>query len=47
MKICIWCKYGKEQGDEIKKNTLKMTMDARQCPKCGKEGISGTFMVEE
>ncbi len=47
MKICIWCKYGQEEGDRIKEKTLRQTMDARVCPKCGKQGISGTFMEEE
>lgn len=47
MKICIWCKYGEEKANQIKENTLRQTMDYRVCPKCGKEGISGTFMEVE
>lgn len=47
MKICIWCKYGEEKANEIKEKTLRQTMDARTCPKCGKTAISGTFMEEE
>lgn len=47
MRICIWCKYGKDEADKIKESTLKQTMDSNVCPKCGKQGISGTFMIEE
>ena len=47
MEICIWCKYGNEEAKKIEKNTPIATMDCRVCPKCKKECVSGTFMVEE
>ncbi len=43
-RICIWCKYGKEEADKIFTETKMQTMDANKCAKCGKEGISGVFM---
>ncbi len=47
MKICIWCKYGEEEANKIKEATKIQTMDARKCYKCGRESISGSFMVNE
>ncbi len=47
MKICIWCKYGQEEGDRIKEATKIATMDCRKCPSCDRDCISGTFMVSK
>lgn len=44
MKICIWCKYGKEEADIKFNKTFKVLKDSNKCEECQKENISSTFM---
>lgn len=46
-RICIWCKYGDEKADIIKKETKVVSQTFKTCHRCKRTRISTTFFEKE